>query len=104
MGTVFDPEVFESNSYSAPETDLCLSKGDLPAELRGECFLNSVTVKIGIEEILNGPEQEYSHDYNGNQDPQEEFFAMTTHRFCFMKEFLKMRISDCGINYFKFRF
>ena len=53
MGAVLDSEVFESNSYSAPETDFCLSKGDFPAELRGECFLNSVTVKIGIEEILD---------------------------------------------------
>ena len=53
MGAVLNPEVFESNSYSTPETDFCLSKGDLPAKLRGECFLNGVTVEIGIEEILD---------------------------------------------------
>lgn len=92
MGTVLDPEVFESNSYSPPEADLCLSKGDLPAELRGECFLNGVTVEIGIEEIMDGPEQEYSHDHNGNHNPQEELFAMMTHRFYFSKGFEDSRV------------
>jgi len=77
LGTVLNPEVFESNSYPPPETDLCLSKGDLSAELRGECFLNGVTVKFRIEEIMNGPKQEASHDHDRNQNPQPEFSLMT---------------------------